>query len=84
MSDENSLKNATAQLGIRYNTLSSWRNARSRYGKQVFPGSRKNRIPKELIEQRIRKLEKENAELKQTNVILQLSLVFLQFAKRSK
>ena len=67
---------------IPYHTLSYWRRTKSRYGQQAFPGSGKARIPKEATEQRIRELEKENAELKRANEILQEALGF--FAVRRK
>ena len=82
LSGEIGLKNAAAQLRIPYHTLSSWRRPRNRYGQQAFSGSGKARIPKELAEQRIRELEKENAELKRANEILQEILGF--FAVRRK
>jgi len=62
--------------------LSYWRRTKSRYGQQAFPGSGKARVPKEAAEQRIRELEKENAELKRANEILQEALGF--FAVRRK
>lgn len=82
LSDEIGPKKAAEQLGIPYHTLSYWRRTKSRYGQQDFPGSGKARVPKEAAEQRIRELEKENAELKRANEILQEALGF--FAVRRK
>ena len=82
LSDDIGLKNAAAQLGIPYHTLSYWRRSKSRYGQQAFPGSGKTRIPKEVAEQRIRELEKEITELRRANEILQEALGF--FAVRRK
>lgn len=82
LSDEIGLKNAAAQLGISYYTLSGWRNKRTKYGQNAFPGSDYSQVPGDIKEQRIRNLEKENAELKRSNEILQEALGF--FAVRRK
>lgn len=82
LSDEIGLKNAAAQLGISYYTLSGWRNKRTKYGQNAFPGSSYSQVPGDIKEQRIRNLEKENAELKRSNEILQEALGF--FAVRRK
>lgn len=82
LSDEIGVKNAASQLGISYYTLSGWRQKRSKYGQNAFPGSGKNYVPNDIKEQRIRDLEKENNELKRSNEILQEALGF--FAARRK
>lgn len=82
LSDEIGLKNAAAQLGISYYTLSGWRNKRTKYGQNAFPGSGYSRVPGDIKEQRIRNLEKENAQLKRSNEILQEAPGF--FAVRRK
>lgn len=82
LSDEIGLKNAAAQLGISYYTLSGWRNKRTKYGQNAFSGSGYSQVPGDIKEQRIRDLEKENAELKRSNEILQEALGF--FAVRRK
>lgn len=82
LSDEIGVKNAAAQLGIPYYTLSGWRNNREKYGCNAFCGSGHKRLPVDPAEQRIRELEKENAELKHANEILQEALGF--FAQRRK
>lgn len=82
LSDEIGLKNAAAQLGIPYYTLSNWRNNRTKYGQNAFPGSGYSNVPGDVKEQRILDLEKENAELRRSNEILQEALGF--FAARRK
>ncbi len=82
LSDEIGVKTAAAQLGIPYYTLSDWRNNRKKYGSDSYCGSGHKRMSADPIEQRIRELEKENAELKHANEILQEALVF--FAQRRK
>ena len=70
LSDEIGVKKAAAQLGIAYDTLADWRSIR-----------RHKPPTKELSaeEQRIRALERENAELRTANEILKDALGF--FAK---
>jgi len=82
LSDEIGIKNAATQLGISYNTLSTWRQRRKQYGLNASPGSGYKTLPKDIKDQRIRDLEKENAELKRSNEILQEALGF--FAARRK
>lgn len=82
LSDEIGVKAAASQLGIPYYTLSSWRNNRKKYGNNYSCGSGHKRISAAPAEQRIRELEKENAELKHANEILQEALSF--FAQRRK
>lgn len=82
LSDEIGVKAAASQLGIPYYTLSGWRNNRKKYGNNYSCGSGHKRMSADPAEQRIRELEKENAELKHTNEILQEALGF--FAQRRK
>lgn len=82
LSDEIGLKNAAAQLGVAYYTLSGWRNQRNKYEKNMFQGNGYKNVPGDVKEQRIHDLEKENAELKRANEILQEALGF--FAVRRK
>ena len=82
LSDEIGLKNAAAQLGVSYYTLSGWRNKRNKYGQNAFPESGYKSAPIDIKEQRILDPEKENAELKRSNEILQEAPVF--FAARRK
>ena len=80
LSDEIGVKAAAAQLGIPYYTLSGWRNNRKKYGNDYLCGHK--RMSAKPSEQRILELEKENAELKHANEILQEALGF--FAQRRK
>ncbi len=82
LSDEIGAKAAAAQLGIPYYTLSGWRNNRKKYGSDYYCGSGHKRMSADSTEQRIRELEKENAELRHSNEILQEALGF--FAQRRK
>ncbi len=82
LSDEIGLKNAASQLGISYFTLSGWRQKSNKYGKSSFPGSGYKTVLNDNKDQRIIDLEKENAELKRSNEILQEALGF--FAVRRK
>ena len=82
LSDEICVKSAAAQLGIPYYTLSGWRNNRKKYGSDTYVGSGHKRMSADSKEQRILALEKENAELKHSNEILQEALGF--FAVRRK
>lgn len=82
LSDEIGLKNAATQLGVSYYTLSGWRNKRTQYGQNAFPGSGYTHAPGNIKEQHIRDFEKENVELKRSNEILQEALGF--FAVRRK
>ena len=79
LSDEIGVKKAAAQLGIPYYTLADWRYKRHNYGELAHVGSGHKREPLDEKEQRIRQLEKENAELQRANEILQEALCF--FAK---
>ena len=76
LSDEIGLKNAAAQLGVSYYTISGWRNKLNKYGQNAFPGSGYKSVPGDIKEQRILDIEKENAELKHSNEILQEVLFF--------
>lgn len=70
LSDEIGVKKAAQQLGIAYYTLADWRSIR------------RNTPPVKTLsteEQRIRELERENAELRTANDILKDALGF--FAK---
>lgn len=82
LSDEIGIKKASEQLGVPYHTLSGWRKKRDKYGDNAFPGSGYKTRAETHNEQRIRELEKENAELKRSNDILQEALGF--FATRRK
>lgn len=82
LSDEIGVKSAAAKLGIPYYTLSGWRNNRKEYGSDTYVGSGHKRMSADSKEQRILALEKENAELKHSNEILQEALGF--FAVRRK
>lgn len=82
LSDEIGIKAASAQLGIPYYTLSGWRNHRKKYGSDTYVGSGHKRMSADSKEQCILKLQKENAELKRSNEILQEALGF--FAVRRK
>lgn len=82
LSDEIGVKAAALQLGIPYYTLSGWRNNRKKYGSDYYCGSGHKRMATDPVEQRIRELEKENAELRHSNEILQEALGF--FAQRRK
>ena len=75
LSDEIGVKNAAAQLGIPYYTLADWR-AQRRHGKW----NKETGLSEQEL--RIRKLEKENAELRTANEILKDALGF--FAKDRK
>jgi transposase len=83
LSDEIGVKNAAAQLGIPYYTLSEWRCKRRNYGSQAHVGSGHKRKSADPQEQRIYELEKENAELRRSNEILQEALGFFA-ANRKK
>ena len=82
LSDETGIKAAVAQLGIPYYTLSGWRNTRKKYSSDTYVGSEHKRMSTDANEQRILEHEKENAELKHANEILQEALGF--FAVRRK
>ncbi len=82
LSDEIGVKAAALQLGIPYYTLSGWRNNRKKIWIRLLRGSDHKRMAADPVEQRIRELEKENAELRHSNEILQEALGF--FAQRRK
>jgi transposase len=82
LSDEIGVKAAANQLGIPYYSLSTWRNNRKKYNSDTYVGSGHKRMSADNKEQRILELEKENAELKHSNEILQEALGF--FAVRRK
>lgn len=84
LSDEIGVKAAASQLGIPYYTLSGWRNNRKKYGNNYSCGSGHKRMSADPAEQRIRELEKENAELKQPMKSCRRLLVFSHNAERSK
>ena len=82
LSDEIGVKKAAGQLGIPYYTLADWRYKQRNYGDRAHVGSGHKREPGDEKDQRIRQLEKENAELQRANEILQEALGF--FAKNRK
>ena len=82
LSDEIGLKNSAVQLGVSYYTLSGWRNKRNKYEQNAFPESGYRYVLGDIKEQHILDLEKENAELKRLNEILQEAPGF--FAARRK
>ena len=82
LSDEIGVKKAAAQLGIPYYTLADWRCKRRSYGELAHVGSGHRRESLDEKEQRIRQLEKENAELQRSNEILQEALGFFARSRR--
>ena len=82
LSEEIGVKKAAEQLGISYNTLADWRYKQKLHGSQAYVGSGHRRALADPKEQRIYELEKENAELRRSNEILQEALGF--FAKNRK
>ena len=80
LSDEVGVKQAAAQLGIAYYTLSEWRQKRKVYGYHAFVGSGIRRDAP--LNENERRLMKENAELRKANGILKDALGF--FAKDRK
>lgn len=82
LSDEIGLKEACAQLGIPYYTLSGWRNDRKKYGSELYVGSGHKRLTGDEKDQRIKELEKKNRELIRANEILKDALGF--FAESRK
>ena len=77
LSDEIGVKKAAQQLGLPYYTLADWRKDRKAEARLVGDGDRA-----EEVRERIRALEKENAELRKANEILADALGF--FAKDRK
>ena len=82
LSDEIGIKRAAAELGIPYYTLADWRHRQNIHGDKAHVGSGHKREPSDEKDQRIRELERENAELQRANEILQEALGF--FAKNRK
>ena len=82
LSDEIGVTKAATQLGIPYYTLSNWRDKKRTYGDLAHVGSSHKREHGDEKDQRIRELERENAELQRANEILQEALGF--FAKNRK
>ena len=82
LSDEIGAKKAADQLGIPYNTVTTWRGKRKKYGDQAFVGSGHKQLAANEQERRILELEKEVKELQRANDILQEALGF--FAARRK
>lgn len=82
LSDEIGIKKAAAQLGVPYYTIAEWRQQRSRNGKVGYKSSKYNQMTEEEKDQRIRELERSNAELEKANDILKDALGF--FAKDRK
>jgi transposase len=80
LSDEIGIKQAAAQLGVAYYTLSEWRQKPKAYGDHAFVGSGIRRDAP--LNENERRLMKENAELRKTNEILKDALGF--FAKDRK
>lgn len=74
LSDEIGTKKASEQLGLKYYTLSEWR--KNRKSKLLEPI---NQLTDTQAKERIRELEKKNAELLRANDILKDALGF--FAK---
>lgn len=70
LSDEIGVTKAATQLGIPYYTLSNWRYKQRAYGDLVHVSSGHKRETGDEKDQRIRHLEKENAELQRANEIL--------------
>ena len=68
LSDEVGIKQAAAQLGVAYYTLSEWRQKRKAYGGHAFVGSGIRRDAP--LNENERRLIKENAELHKANEIL--------------
>ena len=68
LSDEAGIKQAAAQLGVAYYTLSEWRQKRMAYGDYAFVGSSVRRDAP--LNENERRLTKENAELRKANEIL--------------
>lgn len=75
LSDEIGVKKAAAQLGLKYYTLADWRSKRKE--QQNMP-----KLSESEQQQKIRELERENAELRRANDILKDALGF--FAKDRK
>lgn len=69
------------ELGIRENDLHAWRYEVAKKGDNVFPGagSRAHKVPKNIDNNELARLRKENAQLRQERDILKKSLIF--FAK---
>lgn len=65
LSDEIGVKQACAQLGLMYGTLSDWRKSRNR--KRILKSEATGEEP---LTEREKKLMKENAELREANDIL--------------
>ena len=82
LSDEIGIKKAAQQLGIPYYTLADWRHRQKSHGSQEHVGSGHKRMSGDEKDQRVRELEKQNAELQRANDILQEALGF--FAKNRK
>lgn len=80
LSDEVGIKQAAAQLGVAYYTLSEWRQKRKSYGEHAFVSSGICRDAP--LNENERRLIKENAELRKANEILKDALGF--FAKDRK
>ncbi len=80
LSDEVGIKQAAAQLGVAYYTLSEWRQKRKAYGDHAFVGSGIRRDAP--LDEHERQLMKEIAELRKANEILKDALGF--FAKDRK
>ena len=82
LSDEVGLKTASNQLGVACGTLSEWRKKRTKYGQNAFCGSGHRTFPQTSAEQRIRELEKKNAELNRANEILKEALGFFAVSRK--
>ena len=80
LSDEVGTKQAAAQFGVAYYTLSEWRQKRKAFGDHAFIGSGIRRDAP--LNENERRLMKENAELRKANEILKDALGF--FAKDRK
>ena len=83
LSEEIGIRKAAEQLGIPYYTLADWRHRHNYLGEErAFVGSGHKRAKADPNEQRIYELEKENAELRRTNEILQDALGFFAASRK--
>ena len=76
LSDDVGVKEASNQLGIPYNTLTTWRKERKLRGPYAFVGSGNKFKPVSAKDQQSYDLEREVAELKRANEILKEALGF--------
>jgi len=76
LSDEVGLKKAASQLGLPYYTLADWRHRTREKITGEKSQESKPAMKGEEAEQRVRELERENAELRSANEILKDALSF--------